>query len=510
MNDQRMRRRSLLGPVLGVSSVIMVAGCAAIAGLDDFSRRDDGPGGSGGSGGSGADGGSTTNGGSGGGGGEAGSGGSVACTSPTDCPDGLNGTRTCEANVCGFDCADGFDDCDADVGCELDVTSDIEHCGDCSTTCNTYCEEGACNDPIAVSPGYAHTCAILANGSVWCWGFNSKGQLGNNSTVDSWEPVEVLSGAVASQIDANGRYMPNVAAQNHVAQSCALVGQNMMCWGDNEFGQLGMNDTNPRLVPTNVPLNGMNVTQIAVGGSHTCALIANGDLYCWGRNSSGQLGTGNTTDLHMYDNLLGPITNGPWLHVSAGSAHTCAVRTGNQIYCWGSDFREALGNGASGNSLTPQLVVGPNENMNMTHVACGRHFTCGWGAAGAICWGDNGAGQLGDDSTINRNSATVLDLPNVDFIGPGHYHTGGIAAGQLYMWGENANNQLGDGTILDAHVPEPSSLTNATDVACSEHHSCAVTTDNGLFCWGANDYGALGDGTTQQRATPTPVAWPAQ
>jgi alpha-tubulin suppressor-like RCC1 family protein len=194
----------------------------------------------------------------------------------------------------------------------------------------------------SITTGSEHTCALVG-GSVWCWGSNTFGELGNNSTTGSYVPVQ--PSGLGSNIQA-------VAAGS--IHTCAIANGSLYCWGDNSSGQLGDGTTAARLIP--VPVQGLasGVQAVTTGGRHTCALV-NGGAWCWGLNSSGQLGDNTTTDRWSPVAVQG-LGSGVQA-ITAGSNHSCAL-TSAGAKCWGNNSSGQLGNNSTTDSSVPVAVQG--------------------------------------------------------------------------------------------------------------------------------------------------------
>lgn len=428
---------------------------------------------------------------------DAGGGGGGACSTPSDCPGGEHGNATCEEGTCGFACAQGFADCDSTVGCETATTEDRNNCGGCGVTCGAFCEASSCNDPIAVATGYRHTCALLSDGSVWCWGANNEGQLGDGTLEDRHLPTRVTLPEPAVEIAAGGiKPQADIAETAH---TCAvLANHSMMCWGSNIWSQLGIGAAPGSTLPEAVSLD--NVEHVSAGGRHTCALRADATLYCWGNNSSGQIGNGSSQTAVLPANV-----GGSFARVAAGGHHTCAITTGASLQCWGSDSSGQLGIGAQGDKALPVSV---SVGSNVVDVSAGGSHTCARRAVGMYCWGNGFAGQLGLGSFSDQSTPQPLSLPGISLIDLGSAHSSAVANGAAYIWGANYDGQLGDGTAVNSPDPKPLRLANVTSISLGAGHSCALTSAGAAFCWGANNAGQLGDGTTDARGSPTAVAWP--
>ena len=243
----------------------------------------------------------------------------------------------------------------------------------------------------AVAVGGTYTCAESSEGTVYCWGNNEDGQLGDSTTVSSLTPVAVRA--------PEGVRLSGVSAG--IWHTCAQGSDSKVyCWGENVSGQLGDGTTTSRTTPVAVvaPEN-VTLTAVSVGGSFTCAHGSDDELYCWGYNSWGQLGNGSTSAREPVTPVIAPdeVT---FSGVAAGPAHSCARGSDSKLYCWGRNIVGGLGNGTNTDSATPVVVSLPE--VNALNVSAGGSFTCAATDRGAYCWGSGYAGQNGDGATLNR------------------------------------------------------------------------------------------------------------
>lgn len=364
---------------------------------------------------------------------------------------------------------------------------------------------GLTESVTAIAVGGGHTCALLQAGAVACWGRNSAGQLGNGATTDQKTPVAVTGLVGAVSAIATGA--------NH---TCALLqGGAIQCWGENTNGQLGDGATGSRATPAPVTGLAAAATALTTGSDHTCAILGDGRVQCWGDNARGQLGDGSRED-RLTPVLIRNVSD-TIVKVAAGQFHTCSLAADGDLYCWGTNNRGQLGNGTLDSSRTPLRVSGTPGDA--TGLGAGVDHACAIFKAGAVyCWGSNRARQLGHDApgiatvprliqlaVVENGVAPVNGIP---VIAGGRYHTCLITPSRgVQCWGRNSDGQLGDGTQLPRTRPiNVSGLSSGvTALALGAEHTCALNQNGGVKCWGSNQFGQLGDGGTTEHLTPTDV-----
>jgi alpha-tubulin suppressor-like RCC1 family protein len=350
----------------------------------------------------------------------------------------------------------------------------------------------------ALSVGGIHTCGIVADGVAYCWGWNSRGQLGDGTSgTERSFPARVVGDLRFAAVSAGDRYTCGVTAAGAAH-----------CWGLNGWGQLGDGTTTER--PSPVPVvGGLSFRMVSTGFRHTCAVAASGAAYCWGLNGAGQLGDGTTTDQSSPVPVAGGLT---FAAVSAGAFHTCGVTAAGATYCWGANGDGQLGDGTTTSRSSPARVAG---DVSLAAVSAGGFHTCGITATGAAyCWGANAEFMLGDGTKTGRlRPVPVAGDVKFASVSAGFLHTCGVtAAGAAYCWGDNSQGQLGDGTTTSRKRP----VRVAGDVSFAAvhaggsgqalgYHTCGVTAAGVAYCWGQNARGQLGDGTTTDRTTPVHV-----
>ncbi len=351
---------------------------------------------------------------------------------------------------------------------------------------------------LSVSAGYDYTCAVTAWGQIKCWGNNEYGQLGDGTTTDRSTPVDVdgLSSGVVSVS----------AGKSH---TCAVMtAGGVKCWGDNYFGQLGDGDFYlKRSDPVDVVGLSSAVASISAGGFFTCAVTAEGGVKCWGRNDYGQLGDETYTNSPTPVDVDG-LSSGVVM-VSAGESHACAVTTAGGVKCWGFNNSGQLGDETTEDKNTPVDVKGLSRGVVM--VSAGESHTCAVTTEGSVkCWGLNNSGQLGDETTSNRN--IPVDVKGLTSgavsVSAGYSHTCAVTdVGGVKCWGNNISGRLGDGTTINHLTPvEVDGLTSrVVTVSAGGAHTCALTARGQIKCWGDNFFGQLGDGITTDQLNPVDV-----
>lgn len=407
---------------------------------------------------------------------------------------------------------------------------------------------------ILVSAGGWSTCAIRSDRTLWCWGYNRDGQVGDGATTTQYTtPVQVAPRLRWASVSVGGQ------------DACAIDTPNggLWCWGDNEYGQLGDNSLTQRRTPVRIGLDS-GWRRVSMGSRHGCAIRADGSLWCWGDNSYGQLGNGYQYRPHMG---MAPVPSQPapvgtatnWVDVGVGDEHSCGLDADGGAWCWGYNGLGQLGDATAADRLVPTPV---RSGSRWTRLSVGDVGACALdGAAVAWCWGRTaGLPGKGPGTTVptrvdsgvawaalSIGSGGVVCGTSVDTriwcwgadavgqsdqgeprdraatpvsVGPGAMgrtvSTGGGHAclidlgGGLSCWGRNNAGQLGSGTqnspfaSIDPLRVDPGRAWKA--VSAGTHHACAIDVGGGLSCWGSNDHGQLGDGTTTDRAAPVPVA----
>lgn len=419
-----------------------------------------------------------------------------------------------------------------------------------SQKCSTIPLQVTLGNIVRVAVGRRHTLALRADGTIWSWGYNNYGQIGNGTAANSHAPVQIP--AIANVV--------SIAAGEYHSLALTSDGK-LLAWGRNNFGQLGNGTTADSWSPVPVKAQSgedfSDVVAIAAGEGHSLAVKSDGTLWAWGHNDEGQFGDGTTTN-SSYPKQIGNGTN--WIYIAGGGdyigtdasyAHTIALKSDGTLWTWGSDNYGQLGNDASGGN--PIKTIGLGDNW-ATADGGGSHTVSVKPNGTVKSWGDNSYGQLGDGTNTQRlspqpisiynavaaatglnHSAVLISNGTINTFGDNQYgqlgigSTGGvsnspqsiglynaasikagdnhtlalISNGTVWSWGRNNYGQLGNGTTDDANAPaQASGIINASEITAGDSHSAALISNGTVWTWGRNNYGQLGDGTTNNATTP--------
>jgi alpha-tubulin suppressor-like RCC1 family protein len=386
--------------------------------------------------------------------------------------------------------------------------------------------------PITISAGLYNTCKISAAGALYCWGDNSNGQI--DGTFTNATTPTAISGMASGVTDVS------VAGNGYTI--CAVKSGSLYCWGDNAAGQIGDGTTADRLAPTRVS-SLINVQRVASAGNHTCALVSSTtivnelDEYCWGDNTYGQLGLGTNGGTHNSPTL---VRSGGVRDIAAHNNHTCDVLNGS-IYCWGRNDWGQLGLG----NLTDTNARGNPAMPGGVQVASGWNHVCGITSAGvAKCWGANDDGQIGildcgsyapcvGGHPYFTTAQTVVGSLRFSSIVAGGSVSCGIVGGNVQCWGYGGAGQMGSGqgspncefttggfrghggTLNEVcNKSRPSivaSQSPASRVAVGGFHVAVtlLTAPVVVHSWGDDIAGQLGDGGVTRRYSPVATATPS-
>jgi len=346
-----------------------------------------------------------------------------------------------------------------------------------------------------IDAGDMHNCGIKSDDSAYCWGSNLTGQLGDNTTVAKNVPTAVNGGGSWKTISASTWF--NI----YNGHSCGIkTDDTAWCWGENGSGvasggqgRLGDGTVLQRNIPTAVIAGNAPWTSISAGGRHTCGIRANGAIICWGQ--SNLLGANMLSFLNKPTEISG---GGSWKKSAPGQTHGCGIKTDDTGWCWGSNSGGQVGNNAQ---YIPQLTpTSINGGGTWKQISGGAVHTCGIKSDDtARCWGNNGQGQLGDNTTVPRSTPVTLSGGGTwKRLSAGAYHTCGIRSDDtLRCWGSNGNGQIGDNSTTQRSSPTAVSGGGTwKEVAARSTHTCAIKMDDTIWCWGQNTNGQIGNGTS--------------
>lgn len=374
-----------------------------------------------------------------------------------------------------------------------------------------------CSPIATVDAGGYHTCASVDGDTAQCWGHGGAGKVGDNNTAG--HDVTLAQNVLAATADKLSGVQTIASGSQH---SCALLlDGNVKCWGEGSLGQLGDANAQDSGLPVDVIIS--DVQQVAVGGDHSCALTDDQFVLCWGSNSNGQIGQALQVSNVTYPYTVSGLTNErgepDTIAISAGERHNCALSAMGTVRCWGSGAWGKLGDGdaSAHDVITPTLVQG--LQYQATQIAAGYSHTCALMADGNVkCWGGGASGKLGNGSTANiditQAQGDVLGISgNAKQITVGRNHScalvdNGNQSQSVKCWG--VGYALGDG---DANRISKASATNvdwADDVLAVDagyYHTCMVIREGSTLCWGFNGNGQLGNGTASSSfvMSPTPI-----
>lgn len=385
-----------------------------------------------------------------------------------------------------------------DAGAPADAISDRPFIEDATgpdvsaCRCPGPCADGRCLRAVAIAASISHSCALLDDGTMRCWGDNYFHQIGDGTRAPAMRPVEPRGLRDVRAISVGD------------AHTCAALGDgSVWCWGGDATDGLETRFGNG-LVPTRL-VGVTSAIALSSGSLHHCALRSDGSVWCWGGSAFGEAGTlpveGSTS--------LRALELSDVVEVRCALALTCA-RVGGAVRCAGRGAHGQIGDGATTDARELRLVFAESavEISARVQSACARL------ADGSVrCWGWNERGMLGDGTMIDRSTPVVVrGVRDATAIAVGRYHGCAIVRdGTVRCWGANDSGQRGTG----AASPEDNlrdattvvGLSGATAIAAGWDHTCALRDDGSVWCWGQGEGGQLGDGAAVSRAAPVAVRW---
>jgi alpha-tubulin suppressor-like RCC1 family protein len=318
-----------------------------------------------------------------------------------------------------------------------------------------------------VSAGY-HTAAVKTDGTLWTWGYNRCGPLGDGTTTNRSSPVTTAgAGTTWCQVSAGGYYHTTAVKTDGT----------LWTWGRNNFGELGDGTTTNRSSPVTTAGAGTTWCQASAGGYHTVAVKTDGTLWTWGYNGSGRLGDNTTTDQSSPVTTAGGGTT--WCQASAGYRHIAAVKTDGTLWTWGYNGYGRLGDNTTTDQSSPVTTAGGGTTWCQASAGY-RHTTAIKTDGTLWTWGRNNCGQLGDNTTTNRSSPVTTAGAGTTWCqvsAGGYYNTTAVKTdGTLWTWGRNNTGQLGTGTTTDQSSPGTTAGAGTTwcQVSAGGGHTAAI------------------------------------
>ena len=347
---------------------------------------------------------------------------------------------------------------------------------------------------VKIAAGYyKHSLALKSDGTVWAWGSNIYGELGDGTSINRYLPQQVLP--LHNIVDIAIGQLYSMALENDGT---------VWAWGWNEYGQLGDGTSILKRVP--VKVHGINsVIAISAGNRHSLALKSDGTVWAWGDNSNGQLGDGTNTSrisptqVHGLSNVTA---------IATGSHFSVALKSDGTVWSWGQNDHGQLGDSTTLMRVSPVQILGISNISAVYNGANNGYAIKDDGTA--YVWGSNSYNTIGDGTSTDRTSPIqIASINGMDDIGGGLDHSISLKNnGTVWTWGRNDYGQLGNGTKVKSTAPQQSPIPNGIiAISGGWSYSLALDNDGTVWAWGRNDYGQLGDGTTKDRLTPVSISF---
>jgi alpha-tubulin suppressor-like RCC1 family protein/type II secretory pathway pseudopilin PulG len=338
------------------------------------------------------------------------------------------------------------------------------------------------------------TCGIKSDDTLWCWGENVYGQVGDGTIVNKTVPTQVSGGGTWKQ-------------QSLYTTSCGIKSDNTLwCWGYNNYGRVGDGTTVNKTIPTQV--SGAGTWKSIYGaGLVLCGIKMDDTLWCWGYNASGQVGDGTTVHKNVPTQVSG---GGMWKNIYNNNNSVCGIKLDDTLWCWGQNMWGQVGIGTSINKTAPTQV---NGGGTWKGVVWSLTWMCGIKSDDTLwCWGSNGSGEAGVGTTTLKITAPTQISGGGTWKGVylGKASSCGIKMDDtLWCWGFNFYGSVGDGTSVDKTAPTRVSGNGAWKsviLSTTDDRICSIKNDDTLWCWGNNSINQVGDGTLVNRTVPTQVS----
>jgi alpha-tubulin suppressor-like RCC1 family protein len=329
---------------------------------------------------------------------------------------------------------------------------------------------------------------------LYAWGSNASGQIGDNTIATRNTPRQEFTSSTNWKQVSNG---------NSFTVAIKTDGT-LWVWGSNSNGQIGDNTIATRSTPRQEFTSSTNWKQVSSGEQHTVAIKTDGTLWSWGTNTSGQIGDNTTASRSTPRQEFTSSTN--WKQVSGGGYHTAAIKNNGTLWVWGFNTNGQIGDNTIATRNTPRQEFTSSTNWKQV-TCCRFHTAAIKTDGTLWLWGGNSDGQLGDNTNISRSTPRqeFTSSTNWKQVSGGRLHIAAIKTdGTLWLWGGNSNGQIGDNTTASRSTPrqEFTSSTNWKQVSGGRLHTAAIKTDGTLWLWGSNAQSQIGDNTTASRSTP--------